>query len=302
MHTATHSHLLEAAHALQALLLLDGESESQHSEAQGFSAAADAMLKVFNAVAAAPLTHPLPNDKDWVVSPIERGAEPVSSLVQAVLSHACNPHVLLKVGAQRCGVPVNMDMDAGNAWWCNAPLLMQAGGGTASHTSASPAEPCFAAPRRRYICRSPTTTPMQPTFAWPAHHYSSILEKWSSLAMPSAHASQVQACGMCIHDIATRCLTHSFSRARCVVAAPCRVFLWGCSPRCCCFLRTMRLSYSWHPQARTVYCLSPPFSLPRFTRYLTCVHQHIQFTFVITEAVGYIPATRGPQDAIAITT
>jgi hypothetical protein len=155
------------------------------------------MLKAFNAVAAAPLTHPLPNEEDWGISRIERVTEPMSAFVQAVLSPACNPQVLLDVGALRGGVPVNMDVDAGNAWWCNPPLLMQAGAsgaegvGTALHTSAT-----RAAPRRRYICKGPTATPMQPNFAWPAHHYSSILEKWSSLAMLQPRASQVQAHGI----------------------------------------------------------------------------------------------------------
>jgi hypothetical protein len=223
MHAATESHLLEAAHALQALLLLDGESESLNSEGVGeFSAAADAMLKAFNAVAAAPLTHPLLNGKDWGISPVERVTDPMSAFVQAVLCHAGDPQVLLDVGALRCGVPVNMDVDAGNAWWCNPPLLMQADGdavGAALHASAS-----RAAPRRRYICNGPSATPMQPNFAWPAHHYSSILQKWSSLAMLPAHIIQVQARGIAS---TAGCLSRTASAGPAVPTLPIAVSFFG---------------------------------------------------------------------------
>jgi hypothetical protein len=226
MHAATESHLLEAAHALQALLLLDGESESLISEGVGeFSAVADAMLKAFNAVAAAPLTHPLLNGKDWGESPVERVTEPISAFVQAVLCHAGDPQVLLDVGALRCGVPVNMDVDAGNAWWCNPPLLMQADAscgdavGAALHTSAS-----RAAPRRRYICNGPSATPMQPNFAWPAHHYSSILQKWSSLAMLPAHTIQVQALGIAS---TAGCLSRTASAGPAVPTLPFAVSFFG---------------------------------------------------------------------------
>jgi len=201
--------LLHAALAIQARLLLtrdDGRGRSADGKSSPSAAAAAAMLKAFQFVAAAPLTHPLPHDEDWRVISVGRGdaqdGEPLAAFVGALLSSddADRPRLLQQVAAARFGSQVNAKIDVDNAWWSSAPLLMQARDSSSrqaqpnahrtlsSHSSAAD----NAAPRHKFVCRNVHVTCCSPSFAWPSHHYSATLAAWGSSGL-LGHALQVHA-------------------------------------------------------------------------------------------------------------
>ena len=169
------------------------------------AAAAAAMLKVFHIVAAAALTHPLPDDEDWRVLGVGKGQahdeEPLAVFVGVLLadSGAAGARALQQTAASRFGTQVNAKIDADNAWWSSAPLLMQARGEAnsavskgASRSTAAHAALDSAAPRHRYVCRNAHVTCACPRFVWPSHHYSAILATWGSSGMQARDLLQVQ--------------------------------------------------------------------------------------------------------------
>jgi hypothetical protein len=170
------SHLLLAAHALQAVLTIKKRQRQQHSSSTEDSDAA--LLKIFGAIAAAPLTHPLP--ADWLFHNSSDAPDAWAQLFAALLSGADSvPRLLQQLVTIRFGSASATIADFADFWWNSAPILMQMSAGDRSNTQhSSSSQPAAAAseaePRRRYICRS-----TQLHFVWPSHCYSDLLLSWS---------------------------------------------------------------------------------------------------------------------------
>ncbi len=200
---ASDSHLLHAALAIQAVLLLADGTSDAGGNATCSSLAAAAMLKTFNIVAAAPLTHPLPNEWDFSETRDDdlSVSEPIHLLVRALMSkdHTCITTALLKAASIRCGSASPPSVDDSATWWCSSPSLMRGGDNvppSERHHSKSLSvhSSLSSAPRLRYTC----VLSHLPGFVWPSHHYSVVLESWACFGTRLSIVEQV-GCTLCKH-------------------------------------------------------------------------------------------------------
>jgi hypothetical protein len=197
--------LLRAALALQAqLILVDVHNTSEFVSGAFTSAAAAPMLKVFEAVTAAALSRPFSDGKDWALCDDPTStSEPLGVFIDALLtnSDAHSLRMLHQEALARCGAPFCAKADIDSAWWSCPPHLMRTSGkdhGQAAPVGRGPLWPSasHAAAKalvheHRFVAKSSIASDKQLGFAWPSHHYSSVLESWCSMRTTAANSQQV---------------------------------------------------------------------------------------------------------------
>ena len=198
MTPAPDSFLLRAALALQAQLsLIDAsESENSYESSRTFAlSAAAASIKMFEAAVGCP--HPQSDKEEMTVTDVHianDNVDPLAMFVDALQSDADERslELLHRAAAMRCGAPLEDSIDVHNAWWSCSASLMQPSSDADSHIAHgtgrfqgfNPQAECEeVAPPHRYVTN-------QHCFAWPSHHFSSVLEGWCSLRA-QASAPQV---------------------------------------------------------------------------------------------------------------
>jgi hypothetical protein len=193
---APDSHLLHAALAIQARLVLSDSTDDSNGRVTDSSLAAAAMFKVFDVAAAAPLTHPIPGEWEFSAEgdDILGSTEPMHLFVRAMLSHDCKraETLLLQAMSVRCGRPTAPSVDIGTAWWCSSPSLM-CGPNAASpfekrSKSLSGKSSPNSVPRHRFMCLLSRYS----GFIWPSHHYSALLESWARFGSQTSKVKQVR--------------------------------------------------------------------------------------------------------------
>ena len=167
------------------------------------------MLKAFNVVAAAPLTHPLPNEWDFSATDDDDFgvAEPIHLLVRALMSQdqTRTTTALLKAASIRCGGASAPSVEVSAAWWCSSPSLMRGADNSTPSDNSAPFERPYSksltvqsshssAPCLRYHC----VLSHLPGFVWPSHHYSAVLESWACFGTRISTVEQV-GCILCKH-------------------------------------------------------------------------------------------------------
>ncbi len=111
--------------------------------------------------------------------------DPLAMFVDALQSDDDERSLALlhRAAAVRCGAPFEDSIDVHNAWWSCSASLMQPSSNAGLHTSHRTgrfqgfnpqAKREEAAPLHRHVTN-------QHCFAWPSHHFSSVLEGWCSL-------------------------------------------------------------------------------------------------------------------------